>query len=58
MTLQNDKKLSMKDNKAQDKAYMDVEKVRYEGDIRDIFMQIQIYNDDAQLTGPGLKKLI
>jgi hypothetical protein len=48
----------MKDNEAQDKAYMDVETVQDDGDIQDIFMHIQIYNDDAQLTGAGLKKLI
>jgi hypothetical protein len=50
--------LRFKDKEARDEAYADLEIVRYEGDIRDMFTKIQMYIDKAQLTGVGLKKLI
>jgi hypothetical protein len=57
-TYQNDLMLRFKDKEARNEAYADLEKVYYEGDIRDMFTKIQLYNDKAQLTGAGLKKLI
>ena len=57
-TYQNDLMLSFEDKEARDKAYADLEKVRYEGDIWDMFTKMQMYNDKAQLTGAGLEKLI
>jgi len=57
-TYQNDLVLRFEDREARDEAYADLEKVRYEGDIRDMFTKIQMYNNKAQLTGAGLKKLI
>jgi hypothetical protein len=50
--------LQFEDKEARDEAYADLEKVRYEGDIRDMFTKIQMNNDKAQGTGAGLKKLI
>jgi hypothetical protein len=49
--------LRFEDKEAWDEAYPDLEKVRCEGDIRDMFTKIQMYNDNAQLTRAGLKKL-
>jgi hypothetical protein len=57
-TYQNDLMLRFEDKEARDEAYADMENVRYEGDIRDMFTKIQMYNDKAQFTGAGLKKLI
>jgi len=53
---QNDLVLYFEDREARDEAYADLRKGRYEGDIRDMFTKIQMYNDKAQLTGAGLKK--
>jgi len=50
--------LRFDDKEARDEAYTELEKIRYQGDIRDMFTKIQIHNDKAQLTGAGLKKLI
>jgi hypothetical protein len=50
--------LRFKDKETRDEAYADLEIFRYEGDIRDMFTKIQMYNNKAQLTGVGLKKLI
>jgi hypothetical protein len=58
MTYHNDLMLRFEDKEAWDEVYADLEKVRDEGNIRDIFTKIQMYNDKAQLTGAGLKKLI
>jgi len=55
---QNDISLRFEHKEARDEAFADLEKVSYEGDIRDMFMKIQMYNNKAQLTGAGLKKLI
>jgi len=57
-TYQNDLMLRFKDKEARDEAYADLEKVRCEGDIQDMFTKIQIINNKAQLKGAGLKKLI
>lgn len=57
-TYQNHLMLRFEDKEARDKAYADLEKVRYEGDIRDMFTKILMYKDKAQLTGAGLKQLI
>jgi hypothetical protein len=57
-TYQNDLVLRFEDREVRDEAYADLEKVRYEGDIWDMFTKIQMYNDKAQLTGAGLNKLI
>jgi len=57
-TYQNDLVLRFEDREARDEAYADLKKVRSEGDIRDMFTKIQMYNTKAQLTGAGLKKLI
>ena len=57
-TYQNDLVLHFEDREARDEAYADLEKVRYEGDIRNMFTKIQMFNDKAHLTGAGLMKLI
>jgi len=51
-------KLRFEDKDAKDEAYASLEKVRYEGCIRDMFTQIQMYNDKAMVSGAALKKLI
>jgi len=51
-------KLRFKDRDAKDEAYSDLEKVQYEGCIRDIFTKIQMYNDKAMVTGAAFKKLV
>jgi len=50
--------LRFKDKEAWGKAYAELEKIRYDGDIRDMFTKSLMTNDKAQLTGAGLKKLI
>jgi len=55
---QNDLALRFEDKEAHDEAFADLEKVQSNGDIRDMFTEIQMYNDKAQLKGAGLKKLI
>jgi hypothetical protein len=57
-TYQNDIQLRFEDREARDEALAEMEKIRYTGWIRDMFTQIQTWNDKAQLTGAGLKKLI
>ena len=51
-------KLRFEDKDAKDEAYAALEKVRYEGCIRDMFTQIQTLNDKAAVTGAAFKKLI
>jgi hypothetical protein len=51
-------KLRFEDRDAKDEAYAELEKVRYEGCIRDMFTQIQTLNDKAAVTGAAFKKLI
>jgi hypothetical protein len=50
--------LRFEDKDARDEAYSELEKVRYEGCIRDMFTQIQTHNDKALVTGAALKKFI
>jgi hypothetical protein len=50
--------LRFEDKDAGDEAYSELEKVRYEGCIQDMFTQIQTHNDKAMVTGAALKKLI
>jgi len=47
-----------KDKKEQNGAYAERDRVKYEGDICNIFTSIQSYDDTAQLTRAALKKLI
>jgi len=51
-------KLRFEDKDDKDEAYASLEKVRYDGCIRDMFTQIQMFNDRALVTGAALKKLI
>jgi len=51
-------KLRFEDKDAKDEAYAELEEVRYEGCIRDMFTRIQTLNDKAMVTGAALKKLI
>jgi hypothetical protein len=51
-------KLRFEDKDAKDAAYADMEKVRYEGCIRDMFTKIQTFNDKAMVTRAALKKMI
>jgi hypothetical protein len=50
--------LLFENKEAKDNAYCDLEKVRYVGCIGDMFTQIQVYNDKAQVCGAALKKII
>jgi len=51
-------RLRFEDRDAKDEAYAELEKVRYEGCIRDMFTQIQTLNDKAAVTGAAFKKLV
>jgi len=51
-------KLKFEYQNAKDEAYADLEKVRYQGGIRDMFTKIQTFIDKAMVTGAGLKKKI
>jgi hypothetical protein len=51
-------KLRFEDKDAKDEAYAALEKVRYDGCIRDMFTQIQMHNDKALVSGAALKKII
>jgi len=51
-------KLRFEDKDAKDEAYASLEKVRYDGCIRDMFIQIQMYNNKAMVSGAALKKII
>jgi hypothetical protein len=51
-------KLRFEDKDAKDEAYAQLEKVRYDGCIRDMFTQIQMHNDKALVSGAALKKII
>jgi hypothetical protein len=51
-------KLRFEDKDAKDEAYSALEKVRYDGCIRDMFTQIQMHNDKALVSGAALKKII
>jgi hypothetical protein len=37
--------------------YADLEQVRYDGCTRDMFAQIQMYNNKAMVSGAGLKEM-
>jgi hypothetical protein len=50
--------LRFEDKDARDEAYSELEKVRYEGCIMDMFTQIQTHNDKALVMGAAPKKLI
>jgi len=50
--------LRFEDKDAKDEAYAELEQVRYEGCIRDMFTRIQTHNDKAMVIGAALKKLI
>jgi len=51
-------KLRFEDKDAKDEAFAELEKVRYEGGIRDMFTKIQTLNDKGMVSGAALKKLI
>jgi len=51
-------KLRFEDKDAQDEAYADMEEVRYEGCIHDMFTKIQTFNHKAKVSGAALKKII
>jgi hypothetical protein len=51
-------KLRIEDKDAKDEAYADMEMVRYEGCIRDMFPKIETFNHKAMDTGAALKKMI
>jgi len=51
-------KLRFEDKDAKDEAYAELEEVRYEGCIRDMFTRIQTLNDKAMVSRAALKKLI
>jgi hypothetical protein len=46
------------DRDTKDEAYADLEKVRYEGCMRNMFTKIQTFNDKAMVTRAALKKII
>jgi hypothetical protein len=50
--------LRFNDAEAEDEAYADLERVRYDGCIWDMLTQIQVFNDKAKVTGAALKKII
>jgi hypothetical protein len=50
--------LRFEDKDARDEAYAELEEVRYDECIRDMFTQIQTHNNEALVTGAALKKLI
>ena len=51
-------KLRFEDRDDKDEAYASLEKVRYDGCIRDMFTKIQMFNDRALVSGAALKKII
>jgi hypothetical protein len=51
-------KLRFEDSDATYQAYADLEGVRYERCIRDMFTTIQTFHDEAMVTGAALKNLI
>jgi len=51
-------KLRFVDREARDEAYASLEKVKYDGCIRDMFTQIQMNNDKSMVAGAALKKII
>jgi hypothetical protein len=51
-------KLRFDDRDARDEAYANMEKVRYQGCIRDMFTKIRTFNDKAMISGAALKKMI
>jgi len=51
-------KLRFEDKDAKDEAFAELEEVRYEGCIRDMFTKIQTFNDKAMVSGAALKKMI
>jgi len=50
--------LRFEDRDDKDEAYASLEKVRYDRSIRDMFTKIQMFNDQAMVTGVALKKII
>jgi len=51
-------KLRFEDKDTKDEAYADLEKVRYEGCIRNMFTKIQTFTDKTMVSGAALKKKI
>jgi len=51
-------KLRFEDRDAKDEAYVDLERIRYEGCIHNMIIKIQTFNDKAMVTGAALNKLI
>jgi hypothetical protein len=51
-------KLRFEDKDTKDEAYADLEKVRYERCIQDMFTKIQTFNDQAMVSGTALKEMI
>jgi len=51
-------KLRFEDKDGKHEAYAVLEKVRYDGCIKDMFTQIQMHNDRALVSGAALKKII
>jgi hypothetical protein len=51
-------KLRFEDKDAKDEAYVALEKVWYDGCIRDMFTQIKMHNDKTLVSGAALKKII
>jgi hypothetical protein len=51
-------KLRFEEKDAKDEAYAALERVRYEGCIRDMFTQIQMHNDKALVSGAALRKIL
>jgi len=58
MIYQNPIQLHFEDKDARDEAYAELDKVKHEGDIRNMFTKIHIHNDKVQLSGAALQKLI
>ena len=50
--------LRFEDRDAKGETYADLENVQYEGCIRDMITKIQMYNDEALVSGAAFKKLI
>jgi hypothetical protein len=51
-------KFQFEDKDARDEAYAALEKVRYDGCIRDMFTHIQMHNNKALVSGAALEKII
>ena len=51
-------KSRFEDQDAKDEGFADLEEVRYEGCIRDMFTKIETFTDKAMVSGAALKKLM